>query len=741
MKRISTLLCTICLTVCMLTPKQYADAAYTDVVSGGDYTYAAHEMTVSDGNEATEKEAYAALQELLAERDIMALLYLSDEITLHQEASEESDSVVTVSSGHSVLIQNVVLDEYGMSWVKVSLYRAGEQYEGYVPRENIACSDERFLKWEIQYDRNPEGLSLYGAGERGVSGAKKKEIALFPESYRSALTALAEEHPNWTFVVQKTNLDWDTVIDNELLGGRSLVHSSFPDYTKDGAYDDFGWFYATRGILEYYMDPRNGLTEDGIFQFEQLTYNEEHHTQAAVAAFLKGTFMESDGTKKTYAPGTVMNYDLIFWAIGAEEGREVSPFHLAARVLQEQGVKGGSALISGNYTGANGIYKGYYNYFNVGATGSTQKEVVENGLKYAKNATLNGKAYPWNNAYASILGGAEVISANYIKKGQDTLYLQKYNVGPDSYYAHYTHQYMQNISAPASEAKSIKKLYESADSLESAFVFKIPVYDNMPATACGMPTDSKSIALEIPSGYDSTTVYLDGVAYTAKAQNGKYTVEAKDKKAQTAVVFKYDKKGIPTGMYVWTLEYKDDKYTATAQPKLKNLLSYHGFSIRLTGKTGIRFKTGISKSLRTTLTGKGVNGYKLKEYGTLVMTETNRKKYGMVKGGKKVLGGMAYGTNSKGKLVDNVFETVKGRIRYTSVLTGIPVKEYKEEYAFGGYAVLEKDGKSITIYGPVVSRSMYSLAEQLLELGTYKEGTAADKFLRNLIKKADAAGK
>lgn len=727
MKKSLTLLCAIFLTVCMFT--------------SGLYTIDVHAVTVSGGDAAWEQEAALALQEIVAERDVMALVYLSDEITVREEAKEDSKAVVTVYSGHTVFIQDVVLDDYDMPWVKVSLYSAGNQYEGYVSRENIACSDERFLKWETEYDMNPGELELFAAGEGGISEAKKKEIALFPQSYQSALTALAEEHPNWTFVVQKTNLDWDTVIDNELEGGRSLVHSSFPDYTKDGAYDDFGWFYATRGILEYYMDPRNALTEDAIFQFEQLTYNEEHHTQEAVAAFLKGTFMESDGTKATYAPGTVMNYDLIFWAIGAEEGREVSPFHLAARVLQEQGVNGGSALISGNYTGANGIYKGYYNYFNVGATGSTQKEVIENGLKYAKNATLNGKAYPWNNAYASILGGAEVISANYIKKGQDTLYLQKYNVGPDSYYPHYTHQYMQNISAPTSEAKSIKKLYASADSLESAFVFKIPVFNNMPAETSPMPTESKTVALEVPDGYDGSTIYLDGVAYEAKEQNGKYAVEAKNKKAKTAVVFKYNKNGVPTGMYVWTLEYKDNKYVVTAQPKLKNLLSYHGFSIRVTGKTGIRFKTGISKSLRTQLTGKGVNGYKLVEYGTLVMTEANRKKYPMVKGGKKVLGGMSYGTNEKGKLVDTIFETVSGRIRYTSVLVGLPVDEYKTNYAFGGYAVLEKDGETITIYGPVVSKSIYSLAEQLLKKGTYEEGSAADKFLRNLIKKADAASK
>ena len=101
-----------------------------------------------------------------------------------------------------------------------------------------------------------------------------------------------------------------------------------------------------------------------------------------------------------------------------------------------------------------------------------------------------------------ILGGAEVISANYIRKGQDTLYLQKFNVSPTASNPIYTHQYMQNISAPTTEALSIKKLYESAGALENTFVFKIPVYENMPASPCPMPTSSTNVVLQVPSGYE-----------------------------------------------------------------------------------------------------------------------------------------------------------------------------------------------------------------------------------------------
>lgn len=412
-------------------------------------------------------EASAALRESVADREIMAVVYLSDYYEVKETPSREGETVLEVPSGQTVFIQDVCLSKQNEVWMQIVLDYEGQEYEGYISRNNLACSDERFLAWEREYN-----LAIpinYAADAQRVSA----DIAQFPVSYQPALTALKAIHPNWVFVPMNTGLDWNSVIANELTGGKSLVHKSFPDHLKNGAYDDGNWFYATEGVLKLYMDPRNSLTEDAIFQFEQLTYNATYHTEEALERFLQNTFMNSNQK----APGTVMTYAHIIWAVGAEATRQVSPFHLASRIYQEQG-NGNSALISGTYPG----YVGLYNYFNVGASGTTATEVIVNGLTYARNANPQ-----WNNAYYSILGGADVISANYIRKGQDTLYLQKYNVNPSGSYPLYTHQYMQNIAAPTSEAKTIRNLYKNAGALESPFVFKIPVYNNMPAEACPMP--------------------------------------------------------------------------------------------------------------------------------------------------------------------------------------------------------------------------------------------------------------
>lgn len=672
-------------------------------------------------------EAGTALEEIAADREIMALVYLADEYPVRTVPSYEGDIAVNVLSGQQVNILDVYLDNNYEVWEYVWLECEGNEYYGYIPRTYLAVSDARFLSWEETYGMNPSA-SVYAIDASGQM--VYADIEQFPAGYRAALTELKQQHPNWTFVKMNTTLDWNNVIYNELQGGKSLAHKSLPDWAKNGLYDTGNWYYATEAAVKVYMDPRNNLSENAIFQFEQLTYNEEYHTLEAMQSFLNNTFMNDSKP----APGLdTLTFAELFWIFGKEDCRKVSPFHLAARVLQEQG-QGTSPLISGTYPG----YEGYYNYFNIGASGKTNQEIYENGLRYAME-------HGWTSAYFAIRDGADFISANYIRKGQDTLYLQKFNVNPKGSHPVYTHQYMQNISAPKSEALSIKKLYAGANALDSPFVFKIPVYENMPAAPCAAPgteqelpaVETFDIVLELPEGYSDSTVWLDGVAYQGTLNEGKVTVTAADKNALTATVYKYDESGVPTGMYVWSLGYSAGSYMVTPEPELADLLTYHGFSIRITGKSGIRFKTGISADLRSRLAAEGVNGYRLREYGTLVMINANREQYPMVKGGAKVQSGMAYGADGNGGFTDLVYETVDGRYRYTSVLVGLPAAQYKTEFAFRGYIILEKNGTTITLYGPPVARSIYFLAERFLERGSYEPGSDAYEFLVKLISDAD----
>ena len=421
----------------------------------------------SDGPIRDLEQAKKELQKISQKKEILALIYLTDTYEVRESASAEAGAIATVESGQTVEIQDVEVDENYNIWYHVAFYLGENSYNGYVEEDYLAVSDEAFLSWQSKY--KAPGIALMGL-ESGYA-----DVEQFPASYQNALYELKRKHPGWTFVKMNTGLDWNAVIANERKGEKNCVYRTSPASWKDteAKTAGSGWYTATEGVIKYYMDPRNFLTDPYIFQFEQLTYNASYHTESAVQTILNSSFMSGE------IPGEGMTYAHAFASLGSST--KVSPFHLAARVLQEQGTKGTSALISGTYSG----YEGYYNYFNVGASGANNQAVIINGLKKAKE---NG----WNTRYKSLSGGAKILGSNYILRGQDTLYLEKFNV---SRYSTYEHQYMQNLQAPYSESQNIRKAYANAGALENTFVFKIPVYNNMPASACAKPDTTDKLTL------------------------------------------------------------------------------------------------------------------------------------------------------------------------------------------------------------------------------------------------------
>ncbi len=381
-------------------------------------------------------------------------------------------------TGHSILGEldhGTMLQIYsekevsGIIWYKVTCMLDGEEITGYVSSEYVVVPED-----DGDFDSYLEAQG-------------------FPESYMDALRILHSIYPQWRFIAVDTGLDWKTVIDAESVIGKSLVpyswHKSYINtkdvdkYGKQIGRDGANWVSASRAAVEYYMDPRNALTTPYIFQFEVLSYNSEVHIKKGVQNILEGTFMSGSYKvdSKTYS------YAQTFMDAAKVSG--VSPYHLASRVRQEQGVSG-TTLSDGKVSG----YKGYYNFFNIGAYTTSDASASVNGAKYAKTAA---KEYygPWDSPYNSILGGAIILGESYIADGQDTLYYQKFNVVEPPLFGH---QYMTNVAAARSESYTLMDAY-SDDVLSGALVFKIPVYRNMPLSACPLPTEAKDESGEVPT--------------------------------------------------------------------------------------------------------------------------------------------------------------------------------------------------------------------------------------------------
>lgn len=341
----------------------------------------------------------------------------------------------------------------------------------------------------------------------------EQELAKFPSNYQEKIKKLHTKYKNSVFVsvvptYKNMKLNWNVMLANEYTTtGKSLIHSSQNDGYKStdswsynfytNKFETFGgnWNAAKKETIAYYMDPRNFLDETHIFMFESLNYNESYHNIEGVKEILKGTFMyekKCDGSNKTYAE-VIME---------AGKKNNISPYMLASRLRQEQGVSLTSPLITGKYPG----YTNLYNYFNIKASGKTTTNVIVNGLKYASTKG-------WTTPYKSIMGGSEFLSNEYVntkyEQDQNTLYLQKWDAtGPNWG----NHQYMQNIMAAASEATSIAKSYKNVN---LKYLFYIPVYMNMPAESKlpnkGSPNNYlKNITIN-GAEIGSTQNYKDGV--------------------------------------------------------------------------------------------------------------------------------------------------------------------------------------------------------------------------------------
>lgn len=392
----------------------------------------------------------------------------ADVLNVRSGAGTGYSKTGTVSYGDSLNILSETTDSSGAKWYKISCGNV----TGYVSAAYV---------------------QLTSSGSQGSSDADFESYMTkqgFPESYKPYLRTLHEQHPKWIFTAQKLGVDWNTALKEECVVGRNLVHSSALASWKSmekGAYDfnsdywyglDGSWVAASKEIIMYYMDPRNFLNDTYIFMFENQSYNSTYQTESGVKTILADTFMSGSytchDTKKKYT------YSQTFMDAAKKSG--VSPYHLASRCRNEQGVNGAPQSL-GTVKG----YDNYFNFFDIQAYATSTMTAAEMGCKYAKT-TNPTYLLPWTNQYKSIVGGSIFLGTGYITKGQDTLYLQKFDM-VDGGNGLYYHQYMTCVFGQANEAISLKNAY-SQDILNSAMEFKIPVYNNMPDKLCPKPTSS-----------------------------------------------------------------------------------------------------------------------------------------------------------------------------------------------------------------------------------------------------------
>ena len=320
--------------------------------------------------------------------------------------------------------------------------------------------------------------------------------------FKEKIKTLQSQYPNWKFKILYTGLDWNAVIANEYTGHGAKPTNLIPNSAnykgawlcpicKETPYDNGSWRCVSEQGIKYMMDPRNSINVSDVFQFEELT-------NAGYDMNIIRTM-----TQNTYLAG----HEQVI--VNSSVSKNMNPYYIIARLLHEQG-KGGSTAVFGN--GYNGQYVGYYNAFNIAASGNTKAEIILNELAYAKKKG-------WTSLDASITGGINFLAGQYVDYDQNTLYLQKFDVANKGGF--YCNQYMQNILAAQNEGATIRNVYIDINTLAYSHTFIIPVYENMPQQPCARPNSSGTSTVES----DLVKVNVDTNLRIRNSPNGSTTVD------------------------------------------------------------------------------------------------------------------------------------------------------------------------------------------------------------------------
>lgn len=289
--------------------------------------------------------------------------------------------------------------------------------------------------------------------------------------YRQLLNNIKAIHPTWNIEFLYTGLTFDEAVNGEYADKSvNLVDIG----TYQGAWiapnpeGSGSWYSASREGIAYFMDPRNFLNDIDLFQF----LDANKYASGSVTL---------DGIRKEISGSFLQGFEVDINNACMSQG--VDPYFVLARLFQEQGRQGSE--IGKGQLGPDG--KMYYNPYNIGAQlGNEYQTALETAMK-------NG----WDTMQKALEAGIVFLKQDYLEDYQNTLYLNKFNVDKRSSNDLYRHQYMQNLSAPYTEGRTLRNIYKNSNTIESDFTFVIPVYENMPAQNSPRPSNEGGVTADM----------------------------------------------------------------------------------------------------------------------------------------------------------------------------------------------------------------------------------------------------
>ncbi len=389
----------------------------------------------------------------------MKAVITDNAVSIYSEATTTSTRLRDVEGKIVFLDENeeaVYLGEEksadGNIWCKIKLVdEDGVCLQGYVPKSDVTLQEQAVYETDKAFEKY---LKKQG----------------FPESYKDALRQLHQLYPEWVFEAKKINKTWEEAVASQTTLGKNLVSvTSYESYKnkENGGYNEKTDSYvlmekgtcvsASAMLVSYYMDPRNFLDEENIFQFYSLSYDSKEQTIKNMANVMQGTYLE------TTAEG-IQGYQTLLKS--AAKQSKVNPYYLIWRMVQFAGETGNEAT-KGEFE----RYKGIYNLYGLGA----QSDNMMNLMVYAA-ATDTTSLRPWNTVENAVVGGAKIIAQDFIAQNQTTFYNQKFDLAGQLF----VHQSSNQLYEAAANGQQIATFLKNNKNQQ--MTFEIPVYKNMPET-------------------------------------------------------------------------------------------------------------------------------------------------------------------------------------------------------------------------------------------------------------------
>lgn len=519
-------------------------------------------------------------------------------VSVRKTASSKGKLIETLTLGANVTI----LDTSG-NFYKIKYYgeKVGYISKDYVVKKSdITAMDEEYTK---------------------VLKAKG-----FPDSYIPYLTYLHKKYPNWEFNADKNNRSFTTSVDKE--NGKCYMQTKNDNYrTSSTPAEGSSWFRVNAGVIAFYMDPRNWLLEDRIFMFEKLDYDKNLEKEYPVII------------KSIFGSGKLGDDKYTIPMFNAAKSLGISPIHVASRIRLEVGASGSASTDGREFTWKGKTYSGYYNFFNIGAYETTidgvKYSAVTRGLAYAAKLVGRTTGEPWNNIETAIREGSSTLANNYVTKGQQTIFYQKFNIGPNAG-SPYAHQYMTNIQAPAIEGASSYKSYKKGGLLNSKLIFDIPVYKDgtLPAyTSLPKSGDTNNnlkslsvVGYSLTPSFDEDILTYDSyipkeatsITIDAKTSSDKATIsgigETKIDDDETDITITVTSEAGEEKKYVVTIYRVDDPTTVSMVLKKSNLNvnSSYIYNIKNQTKASV-IKSALITSGARNVVIKNLKGQEIKD--------------------------------------------------------------------------------------------------------------------------------